>query len=428
MEWDGRLWQRSIERFKAFMVPVVAPLGRIERRVAAANYVSGLLMPGQRKSIEPMAARLGVDPQRLQQFVTDSPWDEEQVWRVVRQEVIPHFEPIEAWIVDETGWLKQGKDSVGVSHQYCGAVGKQANCQVSVELVVSNGWVAAPIGGRLYLPQSWAEKPERRAKAGVPPEIMFATKSQMALQLIEQALADQVAPAPVLGDAAYGDSFAFRQRLRELHLEFFLQVTPEEHLGWTQEVPTVLKGKYRKLVDEKLAASARHLLDIARSLPDAVWKDCSWTTGDRKRHHTRIAWQEVFLARGLKEPDGRLEKVWLVLDWPKGAQAPYHCYLAHFRRQPSKACCLKLSRSRWHVEQYFQRSKDDLGLDHYEGRSWRGFHHHLVMSAIAYLFILTIYLEAKKNFWSDVGEDPRSDPALAAEIDRTLSLLPEDIS
>ena len=410
------------------MVPVVAPLGRSERRVAAANYVSGLLMPGQRKSIEPMAARLGVDPQRLQQFVTDSPWDEEQVWRVVRQEVIPHFEPIEAWIADETGWLKQGKDSVGVSHQYCGAVGKQANCQVSVELVVSNGCVAAPIGGRLYLPQSWAEKPERRAKAGVPPEIRFATKSQIALQLIEQALADQVAPAPVLGDAAYGDSFAFRQRLRELDLEFFLQVTPEEHLGWTREVPTVLKGKYRKLADQALAARARHLLDIAGSLPEDAWKNCSWITGDGKRHHTRIAWQEVFLARGLKEPDGRLEKVWLVVDWPKGAQEPYHCYLAHFHRQPSKACCLKLSRSRWHVEQYFQRSKDDLGLDHYEGRSWRGFHHHLVMSAIAYLFILTIYLGAKKNFCSDVGEDPRSDPALATEIDRTLSLLPRDIS
>jgi hypothetical protein len=136
-------------------------------------------------------------------------------------------------------------------------------------------------------------------------------------------------------------------------LEFFLQVTPEEHFGWTQEVPTVLKGKYRKLVDEKLAAGARHLLDIARSWPEALWKDCSWTTGDGKRHHTRIAWQEVFLARGLKEPDGRLEKVWLVLDWPKRAPEPYHSYLAHFHRQPSKARCLKLSRSRWHVEQYF---------------------------------------------------------------------------
>jgi len=410
------------------MVPVAAPLGRSERRVAAASYVSGLLMAGQRKSIEPMAARLGVDPQRLQQFVADSPWDEEQLWRVLRREVIPHFEPIEAWIADETGWLKQGKHSVGVSHQYCGAIGKQANCQVSVELVVSNGFVAAPVGGRLYLPQSWAEDPERRAKAGVPPEITFATKSQIALQLIEQALADQVAPAPVLGDAAYGDSFAFRQRLRELNLEFFLQVTPEEHFGWTQEVPTVLKGKYRKLADQKLAASARHLMDIARSLPTGAWKYCSWTTAGGQRHRTRIAWQEVFLARGLKEADGKLEKLWLVVDWPQEAKEPYHCYLADFHRQPSKARCLKLSRSRWHVEQYFQRSKDDLGLDHYEGRSWRGFHHHLVMSAIAYLFILTIYLEAKKNFWSDVGEDPRSDPALAAEIDRTLSLLPEDIS
>jgi SRSO17 transposase len=409
------------------MVPLAAPLGRSERRVAAASYVSGLLMPGQRKSIEPMAARLGLDPQRLQQFVTDSPWEDEQLWRVIRREVIPHFEPIEAWIVDETGWLKQGKHSVGVSHQYCGAIGKQANCQVSVELVVSNGLVAAPVGGRLYLPQSWIEDPQRRAKAGVPPTIGFATKSQIALELIEQALADEVAPAPVLGDAAYGDGFAFRQRLRELNLEFFLQVTPQEHIGWIQEVPTVLKGKYPR-VDEKIAASARHLMDLARSLPTAAWKDCSWTTAKGQRQHTRIGWQEVFLARGLKEAYGQLEKLWLVVDWPKGAQEPYHCYLAHLHRQPSKALCLKLSRSRWHVEQYFQRSKDDLGLDHYEGRSWRGFHHHLVMSAIAYLFILTIYLEAKKNFWSDVGEDPRSDPALATEIDRTLSLLPRHIS
>src|SRR5271166_436698 len=191
------------------------------------NYVQGLLMPGQRKSIEPMAARLGIEPQRLQQFMADSPWDETELWRVIRREVVPHFEPIEAWIVDETGWLKQGKNSVGVAHQYCGAVGKQANCQVSVELVVSDGFVAAPVGGRLYLPQSWIDDPQRCAKAGVPPDVGFATKNEIALTLIEQALADQVVPAPVLGDAAYGNSFAFRTHLRELNLEFFLQVTPE---------------------------------------------------------------------------------------------------------------------------------------------------------------------------------------------------------
>src|SRR5271165_5991070 len=149
MEWNARLWRQSIERFKAFMIPLAAPLGRSERRTAATNYVQGLLMPGQRKSIEPMAARLGMEPQRLQQFMADSPWDETELWRVIRREVVPHFEPIEAWIVDETGWLKQGKNSV------------------SVELVVSDGFVAAPVGGRLYLPQSWIDDPQRCAKAGV---------------------------------------------------------------------------------------------------------------------------------------------------------------------------------------------------------------------------------------------------------------------
>src|SRR5258708_12594330 len=227
------------------MIPLTAPLGLSERRVSAACYVQVLLMPGQRKSIEPIAARLGVDSQRLQQFMGDSRGGETKVWGVIRKEIVPHFEPIEAWIVDETGWLKQGKHSVGVARQYCGAVGKQANCQVSVELVVSDGFVAAPVGGRLYLPHSWLEDPKRCAKARVPPALGFATQSEIALTLIEQTLADQVLPAPVLGDSAYGDGFAFRARLRELKMEFFLQVTPEEHRGWIEEVPTTLKGKYR---------------------------------------------------------------------------------------------------------------------------------------------------------------------------------------
>jgi hypothetical protein len=257
----------------------------------------------------------------------------------------------------------------------------------------------------------------------VPPEITFATKSRIALELIEQALADQVAPAPMLGDAAFGDSFVFRQRLRELNLEFFLQVTPEEHFGWIQEVPTVLKGKYRQLADEKLAASARHLMDIARSLPEMTWKHCSWTTAGGQRHHTRIAWQEVFLARGLTEPNGKLEKLWLVVDWPKGAQEPYHCYLAHFHRQPSKARCLKLSRSRWHVEQFPKMIWGLITLRQVLAR---------LSSSSCYerhrLLVHPNHLpRSKKNFWSDVGEDPRSDPAVAAEIDRTLSGLPRNL-
>ena len=147
MKWNARLWKNSVAQFTKFMTPLVATLGRSERRRAATHYVEGLLLPGQRKSIEPMAARLGVDGQSLQQLVTSSPWSDETVWRAIRQEVIPHLEPLEAWVVDERGWPKQGRHSVGVSHQYCRAVGKQANCQVSVELVVSDGWVAAPVGG-----------------------------------------------------------------------------------------------------------------------------------------------------------------------------------------------------------------------------------------------------------------------------------------
>jgi SRSO17 transposase len=294
MQWNAKQGRQSIQRFKAFMVPLVAALGRSERRAAATSYVQGLLMPGQRKSIEPMAARLGVPSQRLQQFVADSPWDENALWGVIRRRVLPHLEPVEAWIVDETGWLKQGQHSVGVARQYCGAVGKRANCQVSVELVVSDGEVAAPVGGRLYLPQSWLDDPARCAKAGVPAEVGFATKPQIALSLIEQARADQVAPAPVLADAAYGNGFGFRQRLRSLGLEFFLQVTPQEHQGWTEEVPTRLQGKDRTVVEAENVPKARPLLEIARALPAEAWKPCAWKAASGKRQRTRLG-----LARGL---------------------------------------------------------------------------------------------------------------------------------
>src|SRR5207245_2405384 len=161
---------------------------------------------------------------------------------------------------------------------------------------------------------------------------------------------------------------------RQLKLEFFLQVTAQEHKGWLEEVPTKLTRKYRT-VSDKVAGQARHLAQITEGLAPSAWKDCSWKAADGKQRKTRLAWIEVYLMRGLKEPNGQLEKLWLVVDWPKGEAEPYHYYLAKFDRQPTKALCLKLSRSRWHVEQYFQRSKDDLGFDHYEGRSWRGFNH-----------------------------------------------------
>jgi SRSO17 transposase len=424
MEWNDQLWRRSQTQLAGFMVPLAQVLGRSERRVAATRYVQGLLLPGQRKSIGPLAERLGVDSQSLQQFVSDSPWEEDKLWSAIRREVIPSLGPIDSWVVDETGWLKQGNHSVGVSHQYCGSVGKQANCQVSVELVVSDGVVAAPVGGQLYLPQKWAEDPQRCAEAGVPKEFAFATKPQIAVVLLEQALRDGVSPGPVLADSVYGDSSDFRAELRRLDLEFFLQATGSSHKGWIQEPPTERKFK-RRYVSPSAPAS-QTLAEIASSLPAAAWKHCSWKAADGKTRRTRLAWIEVYLAHGLRETGGELEKVWLVVDWPQG-EPPYHFYLAAFKSPPAKARCLRLSRSRWHVEQYFQRAKDDLGLDHFEGRSWRGFHHHLVLSAIAYLFVLAVYLRAKKNFWCDVGSGLESDPPVVGEINRLVLLLRQQV-
>jgi SRSO17 transposase len=425
MQWNERLWRQSQQQLSQFLIPLVEVLGRSERRVAAARYVEGLLLPGQRKSIAPMSERLGVDPQSLQQFVSDSPWAEGELWSAIRREVIPSLGPIESWVVDETGWLKQGGHSVGVSHQYCGSVGKQANCQVSVELVVSDGLVAAPVGGRLYLPQKWTADPQRCAAAGVPKEVPFATRPEIAVALLEEAMEDGVDPGPVLADSAYGDSSEFRAELRRLKLEFFVQVTGSSHKGWTSRVPTERKFKRRYVTAS--APASQTLAQIAADLPDSAWQHCSWKAADGKTRRTRLTWIEVYLAHGLRETGGELEKVWLVVDWPQGEEQPYHYHLAEFKGHPAKARCLKLSRSRWHIEQYFQRSKDDLGLDHFEGRSWRGFHHHLALSAVAYLFILVAYLRAKKNFWIDVGTGVESDSPVAGEINRLLRLLRQQI-
>lgn len=188
MAWNQSQWERSAHRLPKFLSPLVQDLGRSERRVGATLYVEGLLMPGQRKSIGPMAERLGVDSQKLQQFITDSPWDESAIWKALRPVAVDCLEPVAAWIVDETGWLKQGAHSVGVAHQYCGAVGKSANCQVNVQVAITDGLVAVPVGARLYLPERWTKDRARCRAAGIPDAVEFATKPQIAVDLIKESL------------------------------------------------------------------------------------------------------------------------------------------------------------------------------------------------------------------------------------------------
>ena len=209
MKWTEANWRNHARGFPGFLAPFAQPMGRSERREGAALYVEGLLLPGERKSIEPMAERLGIDSQKLQQLLADSPWDDREVWQAIRQVIPTHLEPLWGWIVDETGWLKQGEHSVGVAHQYCGAEGKSANCQVNVEIAVMDGQVAVPIGARLYLPEKWTQNRERCRAAGVPAEVTFATKPEIALELIRHAIGDQVPRAPVLGDMPMGSTVPF---------------------------------------------------------------------------------------------------------------------------------------------------------------------------------------------------------------------------
>jgi len=424
MKWNSAHWQRKIAALQKFIEPLVAEIGRSERRESAALYVQGLLMPGHRKSIEPMAERLRVDSQKLQQFISDSPWDDGQVWHAIRREVIPVVEPLQAWVIDETGWLKQGNDSVGVSHQYCGAVGKQAQCQVAVEMVVTDGEVAAPVGGRLYLPESWAKDRARRERVGVPEAVRFQTKPEIAGDLIEEALADGLTAAPILGDAAYGDATHLRRRIRRLGLEYFFH-GEDGWLAWTQRPPLQQGRKLWSL--SKAAPKAQRLRALADTFKAGQWQTAGWRAADGEKRATRLAWMPIYLSSDLDHDTGEWPPCWLVVDWPEGQADPYHVYVAWLKQPPAKGRMLRLSRGRWPIEQYFQRGKDDLGLDHYEGRSWRGFHHHLTMSAVAYLFVVVEYLRTKKNFRPDVGAGVATDAAINRAFARLLSLLPDRV-
>ena len=355
MKWNSAHWQRKISDLQTFIEPLVAELGRSERRQNAALYVQGLLMPGQRKLIEPMAERLRVDSQKLQQFMADSPWPERPVWQAIRREVIPVVEPLQAWVVDETGWLKQGSDSVGVSHQYCGAVGKQAQCQVAVELVVSDGEVAAPVGGRLYLPENWVKDLPRRQKVGVPDVVDFQTKPQIAGDLIEEALADGVTAAPILGDSVYGNAPELRRRIRRLGLEYLFN-GEEPWLAWTQR-PKLTQGPSYWSVS-KQALKGQTLRQLAEGFKPNQWQAAAWQTADGEKRATRLAWRQVYLNSDLDEKNGQWPNCWLVADWPAGQADPYHVYIAWLKQPPAKGRMLRLSRGRWPIEQYFQRGKD----------------------------------------------------------------------
>ena len=422
------------KRFAAYLERLASAAGHADRHEPLKSYCTGLLLPIKRKSVEPMAARLAPDNvrrmhQSLHHLVADAPWDDAALLAEVRQYALGAMEangPIEAWIVDDTGFVKKGTHSVGVARQYCGQVGKPENCRVAVSLSVATAKSSLPVAWRLYLPETWAKDPERRSKAAIPEDVRFQTKPQIALEQIRQAvddgiapapvlgdtaygnnykfrhgiteLDDGIAPAPVLGDTAYGNNYKFRHGITELGLSYVLGVQgtttvwkpgqgplPPKSLTGRGRTPTRMQ-RNKKHHDRFRSSNwpSRCLPSVGRTSPGAkapprpcvpvspqfafvplIWitsatrrirKSGCWSSGPRRSHPNRSGTGSPLLGPGA-----------------------VHTSLSDLAGQ---------AKQRWIIERDYQELKQELGLGHYEGRGWRGFHHHGTLCIASYGFLV----------------------------------------
>lgn len=393
--------RRGEARFAAYLDEISAVLGHASRASAARAYCTGLLLPGARKSVEPMAAR--IEPGRVQarhqslhHVVAKAEWNDAALLAAVRGQVLPALErhgSVRYWIIDDTGFPKQGAHSVGVTRQYCGQLGKQDNCQVAVSLSVANDHASLPIAYRLYLPETWAGDPERRTKAGVPEEIGFETKPDIALGQILQAQAAGVPPGVVLGDAGYGVETAFRAAIAGLDLTYVLGVQSSASLWPPGEAPLPVPpygGRGRPPTRVRRApghepVSARKL---AEGLPAHAWRTVTWREGSKTALTSRFAALRVRPAHRDQKRSEPWPEEWLLVEWPKGAAEPAKYWLSNLPPRTALRELVRTAKARWLIERDYQELKQEIGLGHYEGRGWRGFHHHASLCVAAYGFLV----------------------------------------
>ena len=391
------------KRFTAYMEGLADAAGHSDRRVPLKNYCMGLLLPGERKSVEPMAARLAPDNvrrmhQSLHHVVADAPWGDAQMLAQMKSQVLPAMQkhgPVVAWIIDDTGFPKKGNHSVGVARQYCGQLGKQDNCQVAVSLSISTSGLSLPVAWRLYLPEVWAGDSERRSKAGVPEEIEFRTKPVIALEQIRQAMEQQIPAGVVLADAAYGGDTKFRDGISELGLQYAvgIQSTVTVWEPGRQPLPAKPRSKGRgrpaKLLQRGPDNQPASVKQLALGLPSAAWKNIGWRPGVQQTLRSRFASVRVRAAhRDHLRTEPYLEQ-WLLIEWPKGEAEPTKYWLSTLPPATKLKDLVKIAKHRWIIERDYEELKQELGLGHYEGRGWRGFHHHATLCIAAYGFLIS---------------------------------------
>jgi SRSO17 transposase len=391
-------------RLKQYLDDIGGLLGDARRRQSFAVYAMGLLGEGERKSFEPMACRGCPNPkranamhQRLQHFATDSPWSDREVRRaaaIYALGVMMARESVEAWIVDDTGFIKQGTHSVGVQRQYTGTAGKIANCQIGVSLSVTTRTEHVPIDFELYLPRSWTDDPTRMLEARVPKDVVFHTKPELALGMICRAVADGIPRGTVLGDTAYGTSKEFRKGVRSLGLHYGLAVDPKT---------TVLLMNKRGHVQ----GPALSVKDLAFMIHDRNgFRRCTWRKGTKDDLTARFALRRVVIAeQGAIPPDER-EPLWLLVEWRDGEAEPANYFLLSHSTRFTKKQLIRLVMQRWRTERVFEDLKGELGLDHFEGRRFRGWHHHVSVALCCYAFIVA---ERVRHFSPSAGRSPQAD-------------------
>ena len=389
-------------RFASYVEGLVGVIGHADRNEPLRDYCVGLVMPGERKSVEPMAARTApartsVQHQKLLHFVGVAAWSDEKVLAKVREMVLPAIErhgAIEAWIIDDTGFPKKGTHSVGVARQYCGQLGKQDNCQVAVSLSLANRHASLPVAYRLYLPEDWAADSQRRRKAGVPEGIGFTTKPGIALEQIETACKAGLPRGVVLMDAGYGCNTNLRTGISALALRYVAGILPNTSVWMSGTGPLPPKkwsgrGRPPRLIRRDDKHQPVSVKELALGLPKRTWRTIEWREGTTGVLSSRFARVRVRAAhRDYNLTDSRPQE-WLLVEWPKGETAPTKYWLSTLPKTISFRRLVDLTKLRWRIERDYQELKQEVGLGHYEGRGWRGFHHHATLCIAAYGFLIS---------------------------------------
>ncbi|NNC03212.1 IS701 family transposase [Corallococcus exiguus] len=429
---------RKLDRnLTEFLDSMTVGMGRAERRRALGGYVTGLLLEGERKSIEPMAARLVEEPsqteamrQRLQQCVSGAAWDDDQLRRRLAQKLERELPGLEAFLIDDTGFPKKGVHSVGVARQYSGTLGRTDNCQVAVSLHLAGEKGSGCIAMRLYLPEEWTADGHRMRAAGVPSDVGFHRKWELALEQLDEALVWGVRRHVVVADAGYGDAREFRDGIRERGLHYLMGVQGAHKVwppGANPRKAEKVAGKYGRPRTGYVAEGLQPwtIEEVARQLPREECHTVRWREGSRGKQSSRFAALRVHTAERHVQRAPPSEEVWLLVEWPRGEARPTKYYLSSLPRGTPVKQLVRLAKLRWRVERDYQEMKGEVGLDHFEGRSWRGFHHHATLCMVAHGFLaLRRVLFPPEQDALDAVRSAAANSMPAAAPHRPLPLMP----